>query len=279
MNRLFPKLSNEMLPLQKERHPLLFFEHAKIEVDGMGIKVISVDGNYYVPIAMVSTILFGTGVSITHDAIKLIGKANCLICWVGEESTLFYGFGMSPTHSVDNILHQAKTVSNEDNRTKAAQRLYSLRFPNTDLTNKSIPELMGMEGYRVRQAYTSLASQYQVDWRGRRYHTEDPLSDDRTNRLMTTCNQFLYGLITSFIWHSGYSPQMGIIHSNGSVPLVYDISDIYKIDVSAKIAFSLSNSTDIKNERRSVIDAFRQEILIQKIMDRIVKDINFVFRG
>lgn len=267
-----------MLPLQRERHPLLYFEHAKIDVDGMGIKVASDEGIYYIPIALVSTVILGPGISITHNAIKLIGGSNCIICWVGEESTLFYGFGMSPTSTVDNIILQAKIISNDTEKTMAARRLYSLRFPNDDLSTKSIPELMGMEGYRVRNAYTSLAAQYQVDWRGRQYHTGNFEADGKTNRMLTICNQFLYGLVTSFVWHCGYSPQMGIVHSNGSVPLVYDIADIYKINVSAKIAFSL-NHIDVANERRAVIDAFRNEVIEQKLMTRISNDIDYVFKG
>lgn len=279
MNRLFPILNNEMLVKQQDRHPLLYFEHAKIDVDGMGIKVMSVDGIYYIPTAMVSTILLGNGISITHAAIKLIGESNCLVCWVGEDSTLFYSYGMAPTHSVNNILHQAKIISNENEKIDAIRRLYSLRFPNENLSDKTMHELMGMEGNRVKQTYSLLATKFNVDWRGRQYHTHDPISVGRTNRLITLCNQFLYGLVTSYVWHCGYSPQMGLVHSNGSVPLVYDISDIYKMDISVYIAFSMSNISDEKSERKTIIDSFRHEILKQRVMDRISNDIKFVFWG
>ena len=47
--------------------------------------------------------------------------------------------------------------------------MFKKRFPNDDLSNKSIHEMMGMEGARVRRMYKQKAEQYGVLWEGRDY--------------------------------------------------------------------------------------------------------------
>ena len=201
-------------------------------IDDSSIKWIDSDCNVVmIPIATISTLLLGPGTSITHEAIKVIAAANCTICWVGEDSMLFYAVGQSPTSNTRNFRKQMKLASNPKKSLEIARRLYSFRFPELNLQEMSLQELMGVEGKRVKQSYEAKALKYGVGWAGRNYVPGKFFLSDFTNQVLTAANAALYGIITSAVYSMGYSPHIGFIHSGSPLPFVYDLADIYKENI------------------------------------------------
>jgi CRISPR-associated protein Cas1 len=280
MTRLYANVTHEMLPRVEDRLAMLYFEHAKIDVDDSSIKIMMAEeGIMRVPVATISTLLLGPGVSITHEAIKIIGKSNCLVCWVSEDSMAFHSFGMSPTHSMVNARTQCKISVNTKMRQKVAQRMYSIRFPNDDFSGKTIQEMMGMEGIRVRNFYLDASKRYNLEWYGRKYTIGNGSSDDPLNRAITSCNHALYGIVTSAIHHLGYLPQIGFVHTSGSMPFSYDIADLYKTQVAVEAAFKAYEVNSKVYDRRYTMECFRGLVVENKVLSRISDDIKFCLKG
>lgn len=106
-DRIFLKITHETLPQVREKYPFIYLEHGRLEVDDSSVKWIDALGNVVkLPIASISTLLLGTGTTVTHAAIKSCSKANSTVCWVGEDSLLFYAVGQAPTATSKNFRKQ-----------------------------------------------------------------------------------------------------------------------------------------------------------------------------
>ncbi len=73
----------------------------------------------------------------------------------------------------DKLLYQAKLALTEDLRLKVVRKMYELRFREPPPARRSVEQLRGIEGSRVRQTYALLAKQYGVKWNGRKYDPKD----------------------------------------------------------------------------------------------------------
>lgn len=273
MGKIFCKLTRELLPKIRDRYPFLYLEKGRLEIDDSSIKWIDCECNVVpLPIATIAALFLGPGTTITHAAIKAISEANCYVCWVGEDSLLYYASGVSPTSNTRNILKQIKLFSDNNLRTEVARRMFKKRFPNENLSNKSIQEMMGMEGSRVRRMYRQKAKLYGVEWEGRNYVPGNINFSDSPNKILTICNSALYGLVGAVIHSMGLSPYIGFIHSGSPLPFVYDIADLYKEEVSVDLAFSLSKNNNY--DKSVVINSFGQRIVDNDILCNITKDIS-----
>ena len=54
--------------------------------------------------------------------------------------------------------------------------------------SKTIQELRGMEGQRVKAFYNEMAQKYQVPWSGRRYNVQNFNGDDLVNKYLSALN-------------------------------------------------------------------------------------------
>src|SRR6185437_7986291 len=102
-------------------------------------------------------------------AVKALAGNNCLLAWVGEEGVRMYAHSTGGTFSARRLLVQARLATDPDLRLGVVKRMYSMRFPGEDLTDKTLEQIRGMEGSRVRTSYADLAVKYSVKWDGRRY--------------------------------------------------------------------------------------------------------------
>ena len=277
--RLIVNLSHENLPYVRERYPFIYLEHGRLEVDDSSVKWLSPGACIRLPAATIETILLGPGTTITHEAIKALSQINTTICWIGEDSLHFYAYGKSPTDNSTKIRNQALLFSDEKKRTKIAQRLYLKRFPETDISNCTINKLLGMEGIRVRNSYEVMAKKYQVGWVGRSFIPGNFKMSDTTNAYLTAANQFLYAITLSVIHALGYSPYIGFVHSGSPLPFVYDISDLYKEELSVDLAFFLTKEFYGKYERDELIESFCSRAIEMKLLQRMTDDIASLFEG
>jgi CRISPR-associated protein Cas1 len=217
--------------------------------------------------------LLGPGTSVTHEAIKVLAAANCNVCWVGEDSLLFYAVGNSPTANTRNLRHQMQVSCNPEKSLEVARRMYARRFPDEDLKGKSLKEMMGMEGYRVRALYEKKANEYGVGWRGRSFTPGKMELSDITNQILTASNAALYGILCSCIYSMGYSPHIGFIHSGSPLPFVYDMADLYKEDLCIDMAFKMTLELAGEYNKHRVSSEFRKRVLDYKLLERIGSDI------
>ncbi len=274
MKRLFVKVTRDSLPQVKDRYPFIYLERGRLEVDDSSVKWIDSEGHVVaVPVATISALLLGPGTSVTHDAIRTAASANCCLCWVGEDSLLFYAAGFVPTAHSRNFLKQVRLSATPKTRVEIARKMFLKRFPDEDLGGKTLQEMQGMEGRRVRSLYNSLAQTYSVGWKGRSYTPGKMQLADVTNRVLSSCNAALYGITCSVVHSMGYSPHAGFIHSGSSLPFVYDIADLYKSSLCIDLAFSLTRDLAGKYEKSRVADAFRKRVLEEDLMRKMARDI------
>lgn len=272
--RLIIKVTRDTLPQVKDRYPFLYLERGRLEIDDSSVKWISSEGEVIrLPAATISTLLLGPGTSVTHEAIKILGAANCNVCWVGEDSLLFYATGVSPTANTRNMRRQMMLACDKKKSLDVARRMYSRRFPDADLSGKSLKTMMGMEGQRVKKLYEMKAQEYDVGWKGRSFVPGKMEMSDITNQILTSCNAALYGILTSCIYTMGYEPHIGFIHSGSPLPFVYDMADLYKENLCIDLAFSLTLNLAGRYDRHKVSSAFRERALKMDLLGRIGPDI------
>lgn len=280
MRKIFFKLTRDLYPQIKDRVPYLYMEYGRIEIDDSSVKWISCENEVIrLPIALVAALLLGPGTSITHEAVKAISSAGCLICWVGAQSLHFYAYGMPPTAGTEHLYRQMRLAVDEASRVEVARRMFAKRFPGEDLTAKSLPALMGMEGNRVKKLYAQKAKEYGCEWVGRRYIPGQEECSNPVNRVLTFANSLLYGVITSAIVAHGYSPRIGFVHSGSPLPFVYDMADLYKEFVSIDLAFSFAGKGKNPSDRKLVIEAVLERMAQIDLVNKFAKDIEEVFGG
>lgn len=279
-DRLFVKVTRESLPQVKDKYPFLYLERGRLEVDDSSVKWIDSTGQVIpLPIATLNTLLLGPGTSVTHEAIKTTTAANCAVCWVGEDSLLFYAAGFLPTADTRNLRHQIQLAADPEAAVEVARRMFARRFPDADLKGKSIKEMMGMEGYRVKNLYQEKAEQYKVGWKGRQFTPGKFELGDVTNQVLTSVNAALYGILCSAVHSMGYSPHIGFVHSGSPLPFVYDIADLYKEDLCIDLAFSLTRELAGRYDKHKVSAAFRERVIQMNLLAKVGDDIGSVLGG
>ena len=273
--RLFIPIKRETLPRVSDKYPFLYLERGRLEIDDSSLKWIDADGDRVrLPVATINALLLGPGTSVTHEAVKTAAAANCSLCWVGEDSLLFYAAGCSPTANTRNLLRQARLAALPEHSLSVARAFFARRFPDADLNKKTLQEMMGMEGLRVRKLYEEKARQYNVGWKGRSFTPGRFELSDLTNQILTSANAALYGVLCSCVHALGYSPHLGFIHSGSPLPFIYDLADLYKEELCVDLAFSLTLHLAGVYNKYTVSEAFRKRVLNMKLLERIPEDID-----
>ena len=276
-SRLLIKVTRESLPQVKDKYPFIYLERGRLEIDDSSVKWIDCDANVVrLPIATLNCLLLGPGTSITHEAVKVIAQSNCGVCWVGEDSLLFYANGQTPTADTRNMRKQMKLSADSKKSVEVARRMFAKRFPEADLKGKSLKEMMGMEGYRVRTLYEKKGQEYGVGWKGRKFTPGKFELGDITNQILTSSNAALYGILSSALHSMGYSPHIGFIHSGSPLPFVYDLADLYKEHLCIDLAFSLTLEMAGKYNKHKVSAAFRKRVVEMDLLGKIGKDIESI---
>lgn len=276
--RLLVKVTRDTLPQIKDKYPFIYLERGRLEIDDSSIKWIDASANVVpLPLATLNCILLGPGTTITHEAVKIAAAANCSLCWVGEDSFLFYAAGFLPTADTRNLRQQMELASDSEKSLEVAKRFFARRFPDADLAEKNLQQMMGMEGHRVRALYQAKAQEYQVGWKGRQFVPDKFEFSDLTNQILTATNAALYGILCSCVHSLGYSPHIGFIHSGSPLPFIYDLADLYKEHLCIDLAFSLTKDMAGAYNKHKVSAAFRKRVLDTDLLGQVALDIADLF--
>ena len=279
-SRLFIKVTRDTLPQVKNRYPFVYLERGRLEIDDSSVKWIDYENNIVrLPIATLNCLLLGPGTSVTHEAIKVMAAANCMVCWTGEDTMLFYAVGQTPTADTRNFRRQMALAANENKAVEVARRMFARRFPAAELAGKTLKEMIGMEGYRVRDLYAQKAEQYQVGWKGREFVPGKFEVSDLTNQVLTATNAALYGILAAAVHGLGYSPHIGFIHSGSPLPFVYDLADLYKEHLCIDLAFAQTLKMAGRYNKYKVAEAFRHRAIEMDLLACISSDIEEMLGG
>jgi CRISPR-associated protein Cas1 len=184
-----------------------------------------------------------------------------------------YAQGGGETRKACHLLRQAELVSDPLQRLEVVKRMYRYRFGDEDLDpDLDIFQLRGKEGARVRNAYARASRAYDVPWHGRRYDRSNWGSGDPVNRALSAANALLNGLCHTGIVSGGYSPALGFIHTGKQMSFVYDIADLYKVEITIPLAFRIVAESEQKvgpRVREACREAFREHRLLKRILPDI----------
>lgn len=262
------------LPKLRDSLTYLYVEHALINQKQQAIEYIKEsEGRVLVPIADLSVLMLGPGTNITHAAIKNLADNGCTVLWCGEDNTRFYAQGLGETRQADRLLHQALLVSDPIKRLLVVNRMYRYRFAEELDPNLTLPQIRGKEGARVRDAYATYSKLYNVPWSGRNYDRQSWAKGDPINRALSAGNALLNGLCHAAIISGGYSPAMGFIHTGKQLSFVYDIADLYKVEFTIPIAFTIV-AKSAQNVESRVREECRHKFRQAKLLHRILPDID-----
>lgn len=265
------------IPL-KDRASLVFVERARLDVaDGAFVSVNSDGTRTQIPVGGLAGIMLEPGARISHAAVALAARVGTLITWVGEGGVRLYSAGQPGGARSDRLLWQASIALNDAARLRVVRRMFAMRFGEDAPSRRSIDQLRGIEGVRVRESYALLARQYGVDWKRRAYDPKDWEAGDVPNRCLSAATACLHGLTEAAVLAAGYAPAIGFLHTGKPLSFVYDIADLYKLETVVPEAFRIAGQSaksklDIPPDRAVRLacrDAFRRTGLLKRIIPTI----------
>lgn len=257
----------------KDRISMIFVQYGQIDViDGAFVLVDKNGVRTHIPVGSVACIMLEPGTRLSHAAASLAAHVGTLLVWVGEAGVRLYASGQPGGARSDRLLYQAKLALDDDLRLVVVRKMYAMRFGEPAPQRRSVEQLRGIEGARVRKTYQLLANRYGVKWKGRRYDPKDWKAGDVANRCISSATACLYGITEAAVLAAGYAPAVGFIHTGKPLSFVYDIADIFKFDTVVPLAFKIaakSPSNPDRQVRLACRDAFREKKLLKKIIPAI----------
>jgi len=260
------------LPI-KDRVSLVFVQHGQIDVLNGAFVVIDQTGvRTHVPVGSVACIMLEPGTRISHAAVRLAALVGTLLVWVGEAGVRLYASGQPGGARADRLLYQAKLALNDESRLKVVRKMYELRFQEAAPMRRSVEQLRGIEGVRVRETYKLLAREYGVTWRARSYDRKHWDAADMPNRCLSAATSCLYGITEAAVLAAGYAPAVGFIHTGKPLSFVYDVADLFKFETVVPAAFQVAARMPKQPEREVRLacrDIFRSSHLLARIIPTI----------
>ena len=270
MTNLLPPL--KPIPI-KDRLSILFVEKGNLDVLDGAFVVVDVTGvRTHVPIGGVACLMLEPGTRISHAAVALAARVGTLLVWVGEAGVRLYSSGQPGGARADRLLYQAKLALDEGLRLKVVRKMYAIRFGEEPPARRSVEQLRGIEGARVREMYKLISRKYGVEWKARNYDTQEWDKGDLPNRCLSVATSCLYGVTEAAVLGAGYAPAVGFIHTGKPLSFVYDVADIYKFDTVVPVAFRIAARNSHSHEREVRLacrDIFRSSNLLERIIPGI----------
>ncbi|RNE89337.1 type I-E CRISPR-associated endonuclease Cas1e [Marichromatium sp. AB31] len=262
----------EPIPM-KERISLIFIEYGEIDVlDGAFVVIDTKGVQTHIPVGSIACIMLEPGTRVSHRAAALAARVGTLLVWVGEAGVRLYASGQPGGARADRLLHQARLALDDQARLRVVRRMYALRFGEEPPQRRSVDQLRGIEGIRVKKIYAEQAKSYGVRWKGRRYDPKDWDTSDLPNTCLSSATACLYGITEAAVLAAGYAPAVGFIHTGKPLSFVYDIADIVKFETVVPVAFRIAAKAPQNPEREVRLacrDVFRQTKLLGKLIPMI----------
>tara|TARA_R110002072_G_scaffold269868_2_gene429296 strand:- start:32699 stop:33571 length:873 start_codon:yes stop_codon:yes gene_type:complete len=253
---------------------MVFVGMGRIDVrDGAFCVVDEVNGErMLIPVGSLACLMLEPGTRVSHAAIRLAAQVGTLIIWVGEAGVRLYAAGQPGGARSDRLLYQARLALDENLRLKVVRKMFDLRFGEPAPERRSVDQLRGIEGARVRRTYELMAKQYGVKWSGRRYDPKDWNKGDTVNQCISAATACLYGVTEAAILAAGYAPAIGFLHTGKPLSFVYDVADIVKFEEIIPLAFKIAAKNPVQPDREVRIgcrELFRSTKLLKRLIPLI----------
>lgn len=269
----------------KERSGIIFLQYGQLDVLDSAFVLVDVNGvRTQIPVGGLACIMLEPGTRVSHAAVVLAAQVGCLLIWVGEGGVRLYASGQPGGARADKLLYQARVALDETARLNVVREMYRRRFGEDAPSRRSIEQLRGMEGARVREMYKLLAQRYGVNWNVRNYDRREWDTADTANRALSSATACLYGLTEAAMLAAGYAPAIGFLHRGKPQSFVYDIADVYKFETAAPAAFETvakiqRGKGDGGPVERQVRIACRDLFRRSGLLDKIIPDIEQILRA
>ncbi|MFN0040844.1 MAG: type I-E CRISPR-associated endonuclease Cas1e [Burkholderiales bacterium] len=257
----------------KERLSILYIEKGQLDVlDGAFVVVDKTGIRTHIPVGGVACLMLEPGTRVSHAACALAARVGTLLVWIGEAGVRLYSAGQPGGARADRLLYQAKLALDADLRLKVVRNMYAMRFGEEPPQRRSVEQLRGIEGARVREMYKRIAIKYGVEWKARNYDTREWDKGDLPNRCLSAATSCLYGVAEAAVLAAGYAPAVGFIHTGKPLSFVYDVADVYKFETVVPVAFQIASRHPGNPEQQVRLgcrDVFRQTKLLERIVPGI----------
>lgn len=276
-------MSDPYVPLRpipiKDRSAIVFLEYGQVDViDGAFVLVDQNGTRVQIPIGGLACLMLEPGIRITHAAVSLAARVGCLLLWVGEGGVRLYAAGQPGGARADRLLFQARAALEEEPRLNVVRAMYRLRFGDEPPQRRSVDQLRGIEGARVKRMYRDLARIHGLAWEARRYDPDEWDKADVANRCLSAGTACLYGLCEAAILAAGYAPAIGFLHRGKPLSFVYDIADIFKFETVVPAAFTVAarveagkgDTAPVERQVRILCrDLFRRTNFLERIIPTV----------
>ncbi len=266
---------------QRSRHGLLWLRRGKLYVEDGTLRFVTAGdaqmekGDYAIPFQMLNAVLLQPGVSVSHDALRLLARHGTGLVAVGQDGVRFYASMPTGPDTSRRARRHAEVWAEPNARVAVVRRMYAWRMgrilPATDIN-----ALRGIEGARVKKAYQQMAQSFGLPWHGRRYDRKAPENTDLPNQAINHAASAVQGLAMVAVAVTGAIPQLGFIHEDSGRAFALDIADLFRESVTLPIAFGgarqVLRSDALQVEpavRKLAAKTFREEGVIEKMIDRI----------
>lgn len=301
--------------LHSKRANLYYLEHCRVLVNGGRVEYVTERGkrNLYwnIPIANTTSLILGTGTSLTQAAMRELSKAGVLVGFCGGGGTPLYAgtetvwlLPQSEYRPVEYVQAWTRLWFDEDLRLRAAKQLQAARlaclerswnaarFPGlgpwvpepgtfrTVLATASEESLEAKDGTSLLLAEARLSKQLykhaaNVTRYGEFTRTAHEASIDIANQLLDHGNYLAYGLGATAAWVLGIPHAFALLHGKTRRGgLVFDFADLIKDAYILPLAFvaAMKGWSD-EAFREQCISTLTQEEALDFIIDT-AKDIS-----
>lgn len=231
-------------------------------------------GEYGIPVQGISMILLGPGSMVSHDALRLLARADTALAAVGEDGVRLYTAPpLGPDRSAV-ARRQATLWADAKLRVDIARRMYAWRLGEV-LPHRDIAVLRGIEGARMKETYRLCAERAGVRWQSRRYDRADPLAADLPNQALNHAASAVEAAAAIACAAVGAIPQLGFIHEDPGQSLVLDIADLFRDGVTIPTAFAAAREAAQTHEgverlaRRRTGRVLAEKSVIPQMIERL----------
>lgn len=176
---------------------------AFVVVDVRGVRTV-------IPVGGLACLMLEPGTRVRHTAVALAARAGTLLIWVGEAGVRLYAAGQPGGARSDRLLYQARlALDDDDARLRVVRCMYARRFGEDAPARRSVDQLRGIEGARVRETYRLLAQRHGASWDGRKYDHRNWSGADTVNCCLSAATSALYGITEAAVLAAGYAPAIG----------------------------------------------------------------------
>lgn len=297
--------------LHSKRANLYYLEHCRVLVNGGRVEYVTDQGKsslyWNIPIANTTSVLLGSGTSITQEAVRELAKAGVMIGFCGGGGTPLFAANevemevswLCPQSEYRPAEHLQRWMSfwfKEEKRLEAAKRFQLVRLDQIEqrwlrrqdrflLDDRSLAarlnetrskvrecrsntELLTEEARLTKELYKTAARA--VDY-GEFTRAQRGGGADLANQFLDHGNYLAYGLGATAAWVLGLPHSVAALHGKTRRGgLVFDIADLIKDALVLPQAFlSAKEGDDEQAFRQRCIQNFRQTEALDLMIDTV----------